>query len=180
MTNFNPMHDVDIGHKYPEVIHAIIEIPKFSAIKYELDKKTGLLKLDRFLYSSVYYPGDYGFVPQTLWDDGDPLDIIIMTNRPVFPMTLVNARVIGVIRMIDSDEKDDKILAVYDHDPRYAEIKDVKDLPKHTKDELKHFFETYKELQGKKCKVLEILDKHAAFKDIERAAKMYKEKYKKE
>ncbi len=179
MTIFNPVHDVSVGDKAPEIVHGIIEIPKDSKIKYEVDKETGMLKLDRFLYSSVYYPGDYGFIPQTLWDDGDPLDIIILTGRPVHPMTLVNARVIGVLRMEDGSEKDDKIIAVYDRDPRYEEVKSVKDLPKHVIAELKHFFETYKQLQGKKCRVLEIHDKSFAYKDIERAQKLYQEKLKK-
>ncbi len=177
MQNSNPWHSVNAGPEAPKVVHAIVEIPKDSKLKYEMDKETGLLKLDRFLYSAVHYPGDYGFVPQTLWHDGDPLDILILTQRQVYPMTLVNARVIGVLRMVDSEEKDDKIIAVYDTDPRYEEYQDVKDIPKHLVHELKHFFETYKELQGKKCKVLEILDKEAAYKDVEFAKKMYSDKY---
>lgn len=175
----NAWHDVDVGEKSPKIINAIIEIPKDSKLKFEMDKKTGLLKLDRFLYSAVHYPGDYGFIPQTLWYDDDPLDIIILTQRSVYPMTLVNARIIGVLRMVDNEEKDDKLLAVYDTDPRYEEFKDIKDLPKHMIQELKHFFETYKELQGKKCKVLEILNREAAYKDIEVAQKMYEDKYRK-
>lgn len=173
MTNFNPWHDVKIGDKAPEIVNAIVEIPKDSKIKYELDKETGMLKLDRFLYSAVHYPGDYGFLPRTLWDDGDPMDIIILTNGPVYPMTLVKVRVIGVIRMKDGDEEDDKIIAVYQDDPRYAEYKDIGDIPQHTKVELRHFFESYKELQGKKCLVLEMLGKEKAFKDIERAIEKY-------
>jgi inorganic pyrophosphatase len=173
----NPWHDVSCGEKAPEIVNAVIEIPKDSKIKYELDKKTGMLKLDRFLYSAVYYPGDYGFIPQTLWDDNDPIDIIILTNRPVYPMTLVKARIIGVLRMVDGGEKDDKLIAVYHDDPRFKEIEDVKDIPKHIIQELKHFFETYKHLQGKHCIVPEILDKTHALKDVERAIKMYKEKY---
>ncbi len=173
----NPWHDIEVGDRAPEIINAVIEIPKDSTVKYELDKKTGLLKMDRFLYSAVHYPGDYGFIPQTLWDDRDPLDIIILTGRPLYPMTLVKARVIGVLRMIDSGEKDDKIIAVYNDDPRYKEIEDVKHAPSHTIAELRHFFETYKHLQGKKCEILEVLGKDSAFKDIERAKKMYEEKY---
>ena len=175
----HPWHDVTIGNKTPKEVQAIIEIPKDSKLKYEIDKDTGLLRLDRFLYSAVHYPGDYGFVPQTLWYDSDPIDILIFTQRPVYPMTLVTARVIGVLRMFDGEEKDDKLLAVYAGDPRYEEFKDVKDVPKHMIEELKHFFETYKELQGKKCKVLEILNKESAYKDIEIAQKMYEEKFKK-
>ncbi|MCL5730138.1 MAG: inorganic diphosphatase [Candidatus Pacearchaeota archaeon] len=179
MVSINPWHDVELGEigKIPGIINAVIEIPKDSKIKYELDKKTGLLKMDRFLYSAVHYPGDYGFIPQTLWDDNDPLDIMILTGHPIYPMTLVKVRVIGVLRMIDSEEKDDKIIAVYDDDPRYKEIRDVSDVAAHTLAELKHFFETYKQLQGKQCKVLEILGKENAFKDIERANEMYNGKF---
>ena len=173
----NSWHDVSYGENAPKVVNAIIEIPKDSKIKYELDKETGLLRLDRFLYSAVYYPGDYGFIPQTLWDDKDPVDIIILTNRPVYPLTLVKARIIGVLRMIDNDEKDDRIIAVYDDDPRYKELQDIKDIPVHIVQELKHFFETYKTLQGKECKILEILDKKHAMEDIKKAIKMYEDKF---
>ena len=177
MKTLNPWHDISVGEKSPEVVNAIIEIPKDSHIKYELDKETGLLKLDRFLYSAVHYPGDYGFIPQTLWDDEDPLDIIILTNRAVYPMTLVSVRVIGVLRMIDDEEKDDKLIGVYDNDPRYKEFQSIKEIPTHILAELKHFFETYKELQGKKCKILQILDKKDALKDIDLGQKMYNLKY---
>ncbi len=177
MTTKHPWHDISIGNDAPQVVSAIIEIPKDSKIKYELDKDSGLLKLDRFLYSAVHYPGDYGFVPQTLWEDGDPLDIIILTNRALYPMTLAKVRVIGVIRMIDNGEKDDKIVAVYEDDPRYKEYQDLGDVPKHTMIELKHFFETYKELQGKKVQIPEMLGKKIAEKDIEKAMKLYREKF---
>lgn len=176
----NVWHDVEIGDKAPNVINSIIEIPKDSKLKYELDKKTGLIKLDRFLFSAVHYPGDYGFVPRTLWEDGDPLDIIILTNRSAsYPLTLVEARVIGVIRMIDNGEKDDKIVAVYESDPRYKEYQEINDVPKHYLEELKHFFETYKELEGKKCKILEFLPKEAALKDVKTAQEIYNKKFKK-
>ncbi|MFZ5955111.1 MAG: inorganic diphosphatase [Nanoarchaeota archaeon] len=168
----NPLHDITIGN-FPESINAIIEIPKNSKIKYELDKKTGLLLLDRFLYSPVHYPGDYGFIPQTLWEDNDPLDILILTNEPVYPLTIVKIKVIGVLRMIDNNEKDDKIIAVYENDPRSKEINNIKDISKHAILEIKHFFESYKELEGKKCQVIDILDKAAALKDIEKAQKLY-------
>lgn len=177
MTIKNAWHDVEIGKKAPEIVNAIIEIPKDSKQKYELDKETGMLKLDRFLYSAVHYPGDYGFLPQTLWDDNDPLDIIILTNRPVYPMTLVSVRVIGVLRMQDNGEKDDKIIGVYDCDPRYKEYQSIKDIPTHIIAELKHFFETYKQLQGKECKILQILDKQDALKDIELGRKLYNLKF---
>lgn len=177
MTIQNPWHDVSVGDKAPEIVNAIIEIPKDSQLKYELDKETGLLKLDRILYSAVHYPGDYGFIPQTLWEDGDPLDIVILTSRPVYPMTLVSVRILGVLRMVDNNEKDDKLIGVYDCDPRYKEYEGIKDIPKHTIAELKHFFETYKQLQGKECKILEILDKKDAVKDVTLGQKLYDYKY---
>ncbi len=177
MAGFNAWHDVSTGDSAPEIVNAIIEISKDSNIKYELDKESGLLMLDRFLYSAVHYPGDYGFVPRTLWDDGDALDIIVLTGRPVHPLTLARVRIIGVIRMIDSDEKDDKLIGVYHNDPRYAEFKSIKDIPQHTIKELCHFFERYKELQGKQVKVLEVLDKDAAHVDVIRGQKTYSKKF---
>ncbi|PIN93147.1 inorganic pyrophosphatase [Candidatus Pacearchaeota archaeon CG10_big_fil_rev_8_21_14_0_10_31_24] len=173
----NPWHEIDVGKESPKIVNAIIEIPKDSHLKYELDKETGMLKLDRFLYSAVHYPGDYGFIPQTLWDDGDPLDIIVLTGRPVYPMTLTSVRIIGVLRMVDSDEKDDKLIGIYDCDPRYKEYQNIGDIPKHTISELKYFFETYKELQGKKCKILKILGKEEAFKDVLLGQKLYAEEF---
>jgi inorganic pyrophosphatase len=164
----HPWHDISPGEKSPRIVNAIIEIPRDSQQKYELDKDIGILKLDRFLYSAVYYPGDYGFIPQTLWEDGDPMDIIILTNRPVYPLTLVSARVIGVIRMIDEKELDDKIIGVYESDPRYDEYNDLKDIPIHIIAELKHFFKTYKELQlqRKEVSVPEILDRKNAWEAL--------------
>lgn len=173
----NIWHEVPVGNGAPKIVNAIIEIPKDSQLKYELDKDTGLLRLDRVLYSAVHYPGDYGFVPRTLWEDGDPLDIIILSGRPVYPLTLVSVRILGVLRMIDNGEKDDKLIGVYDKDPRFSEFKSIKDIPKHTVAELKHFFETYKHLQNKKCKILEILDKETAYEDIKKAKEMYGKKY---
>lgn len=173
----HPWHDISVGDKAPEIVTAIIEIPKDSKIKFEMDKDTGLLKLDRFLYSAVHYPGDYGFLPQTLWEDGDPLDILIFTARPSYPLTLANARIIGVARMIDGGEKDDKLLAVYADDPRYKEWQSIKDIPQHFLHELKHFFETYKELENKECKILEFLDKDAAYKDVKTGQELYKKKF---
>jgi inorganic pyrophosphatase len=176
----HPWHDISPGDKSPRIVNAIVEIPRDSQQKYELDKESGILKLDRFLYSAVYYPGDYGFIPQTLWEDGDPMDIIILTNKPVYPLTLVSARVIGVIRMIDENELDDKIIGVYDSDPRYSEYNSLKNIPKHVIAELKHFFETYKELQlqGEKATVPQILDRESAWKDIEISEEKYR-KYRK-
>lgn len=169
------MDKISPGEELPKKVNAIIEIPKDSINKYELDKETGLLILDRPMYSSVHYPGDYGFVPQTLWDDGDPLDILVLTTRPVYPLTLAKVRVIGVLRMVDDGEKDDKIIGVYDSEPRFENVEDIIEIPKHNIKEIKHFFEVYKELQGKKCTIAEIKGRDAAYEDINRAIRMYKE-----
>lgn len=177
MVMINPWHDIDIGKKFPQSIKAVIEIPKDSQIKYELDKETGLLKLDRFLYSAVHYPGDYGFVLRTLWDDGDPLDLIILTHHGVYPLTLANVRVIGIISMIDDGENDEKLIGVYEDDPRFEEFQDLKDIPQHMLLELRHFFESYKELQGKRAIIPNILPKKDAYKALERAQKLYQEKF---
>jgi len=169
----NPWHDVNIGKEAPEEVNAIIEIPKNSTLKYELDKETGLMKLDRVLYSAVHYPGDYGFIPQTYWEDNDPLDIIILSSFPVYPRTIVKVRPIGVLQMVDSKESDAKIIAVYVGDPRYDDYRDVSDIPSHTLLELRHFFETYKLLQNKKVKVVSIQHASQARKNIMDAAKHY-------
>ena len=166
--------ELDLGKKSPRGINVIIEIPKDSSIKYELDKKTGLLKLDRMLFSADHYPGDYGLIPKTFCGDGDPLDVIILTNRPLLPRTLAEIRVIGVLRMVDSGKQDDKIIGVYDKDPRYKEYKDIGDIPDHVLKEIENFFETYKKLQGKKCDVKKIQKKSIAFKVIEKAINDYK------
>lgn len=173
----HPWHHVEVGTKSPEIINMIVEIPKNSRVKYELHKETGLLMLDRHMFSAVHYPGDYGFIPQTLWDDGDPLDIIIITNEPTYPLTICEVKVIGVLRMIDEDEEDDKIIAVHANDPRCKEWNDIKDIPQHFLKEFNHFFESYKQLQGKTVKVYKVLGSEAAYKDIEKGLKMYSEKY---
>jgi inorganic pyrophosphatase len=173
----NPWHDVNIGKEAPEEVSAIIEIPKNSTLKYELDKETGLMKLDRVLYSAVHYPGDYGFIPQTYWDDNDPLDIIILSSFPVYPRTIVHVRPIGVIQMIDAEENDAKIIAVYVGDPRYDSYRDMTDIPPHTLLELRHFFETYKQLQNRKVKVLSVQHASDARKYILDAMKKYKQKF---
>ncbi len=175
----HPWHDISPGKKIPEKVNAVIEIPKDSKIKYELDKETGLLKMDRFMYSAVLYPGDYGFIPQTLWEDGDPLDIFVLTHTPTYPLTICDVKVIGVIRMIDNEERDDKIIAVHSTDPRFGEWDSLKEIPQHYLAELRHFLETYKELQGKKTKVYKILGRSDAYKDIKHGIELYKKEYKK-
>jgi inorganic pyrophosphatase len=175
----NPWHDVNIGKEAPEEVHAIIEIPKNSTLKYELDKETGLMKLDRVLYSAVHYPGDYGFIPQTYWNDDDPMDIIILSSFPVYPRTIVKVRPIGVIQMVDAAENDAKIIAVYVGDPRYDGYRDMTDIPPHTLLELRHFFETYKQLQNRKVKVLSIQHASKARQFISEGMKKYKIKFSK-
>lgn len=159
-----------------ESLNVIIEIPKMSRIKYEIDKETGLIHVDRVLYSPMHYPANYGFVPQTLWEDGDPLDVLVMSHEPFFPGCLVAARPIGVLNMTDDGDSDAKILAVPVKDPRYNTIKNISDIDPHTLDEIKHFFQVYKDLQKKKVEVAEWQDKSAAEKDITTAIDAYRQK----
>ena len=173
----NAWHDVKVGDKQPQFVNAIIEIPKDSKVKYELDKETGLLKLDRYMFSAVHYPGDYGFIPQTLWEDGDPLDVFVITHRETYPMALCEVKVIGVIRMDDGGESDDKILAVHNADPRYNQWDSIEDVPKHFLSELHNFLETYKALENKQVLVYEVLPAKDAYETITRAIEMYNTKY---
>jgi inorganic pyrophosphatase len=140
--------DVPPGTNIPEVVNAIIEIPKGHRNKYEVDKATGLIRLDRHLFSSSHYPGDYGFIPQTLAEDGDPLDILVMVNEPTFSGCLIEARVVGLFRMTDNGKNDFKVLAVPDRDPLFGEFHNLKNVPSHFLKEVEHFFGTYKQLEG--------------------------------
>ena len=150
----NPWHDIAPGPHPPAQVTAIIEIPAGSRNKYELCKDTGLLRLDRVLYSAVHYPGDYGFIPQTLHEDNDPMDILVRIQEPTFPGCQIDARPIGVLRMLDKGEPDDKILAVPMHDPLHQEYFDIADLPAHYLKEVEHFFRIYKDLEGKRVEIL--------------------------
>ena len=154
---------------FPEKVHVIIEIPRGSENKYERDKESGLLRLDRPLFSSIHYPGDYGYIPNTLWEDGDPVDIIVLTNHPVYPLTLAIVRVIGMIDMEDEDENDVKIIGVYDTDPRYQDFFDIQDIQKHKLKEVVHFFESYKLLQEKQIKIIGVKEKNIAIEAILKA-----------
>ncbi|MCA9478339.1 MAG: inorganic diphosphatase [Nanoarchaeota archaeon] len=176
-TTVHPWHDLSPGEKLPEEVTAFIEVPKNSMLKYELDKESGFIKLDRVLYSAVHYPGDYGFIPQTLSEDGDPIDIIILSNFPVVPGVIVTARPIGVLEMIDDNERDEKIIAVHATDPRFERYHDIGDLSPHISLEIKNFFETYKTLQDKEVKILSIKDAAQARKDIQTAIQKYKETF---
>jgi inorganic pyrophosphatase len=170
----SPWHDVDPGEGLlPAQFIAIIEIPLGSSNKYELDKKTGLLKLDRVLHSAVYYPANYGFIPQTLADDGDPLDVLVLGAEPVYPLTLVAARAIGLMTMNDQDEVDHKIIAVHVNDPEYNSYHDVHQLPPHRLAVIKRFFEDYKSLEHKRVVVDDVLPVDYAYPVIEHSLAVY-------
>ena len=154
MTHFHPWHDLSPGNNIPREIQVFIEIPQGSRNKYELDKVSGLIKFDRLLYSSVHYPGDYGFISQTLADDDDPLDVVVITSEPTFPGCLLHARPIGVFVMSDDKGRDEKILAVPVTDPLRSEYYSLKDVRPHYLREVEHFFAVYKELEGKKIDVV--------------------------
>ncbi|MEM8565530.1 MAG: inorganic diphosphatase [Bacteroidota bacterium] len=154
----NPWHKVSVGEKCPDIVNGIIEIPQNTRAKYELDKDSGLLMMDRVIYSSMYYPANYGFIPRTYCDDQDPLDIVILSQITIVPLCIVSAKVIGVMRMLDAGEMDDKIIAVADNDMSVNHINDVSELPPHFKRELKNFFEDYKKLENKTVQVEEFQD----------------------
>ncbi len=170
----NLLHDIAPGTR--DTMNVIIEIPKNSQNKYEIDKETGLIMLDRVMHTSQQYPFDYGFVPQTLWDDGDALDVILLTTQPLVTGILVHARPIALLPMVDGGEKDEKILAVPVNDPRFADIKDLTDVNKHTLKEFAHFFLTYKQLQNKEVTLGEWQGKEAAQAAFDRACELYQQK----
>jgi inorganic pyrophosphatase len=174
---FNAWHDVSRGENLPNEVNGIIEIPKGTRAKYELDKDSGLLKLDRVLYSSVYYPANYGFIPKSYCDDKDPLDILILSQIDVVPMCIVPAKVIGVMRMLDNGEADDKIIAVAAGDPSMNHINDISELPAHFISEMRNFFEDYKKLENKTVVVEEFLNRETAIEILKDSFKMYEEKF---
>lgn len=176
--SMNLWHEVSCGKNAPDSINVIIEIQKGSKNKYEIDKETGLIKLDRAMKTSQDYPFDYGFVPQSLWEDNDPLDIVLLTTSPLVPGILVEARPIAVMRVMDCGEGDDKIIAVPKSDPRFDEIEDLGDINKHTLKEIQHFFETYKTIdEGKEVIVRGIEGKEAAVATVAKGLQMYQEKF---
>lgn len=174
----NPWHSVNPGSHVPNVVNAIIEIPKGCRAKYELDKESGLLKLDRVLYSSVYYPANYGFIPQSYCDDHDPLDILILSQIECVPMCIIEAKVIGVMQMIDGGEADDKIIAVAANDMSVNYINDISELPPHFTAEMRHFFEEYKRLENKTVQVEEFQDKEVAERIIMESFDAYQKMFK--
>ena len=173
----NLWRDILPGRSVPEEVTAVVEIPFGSRNKYELDKATGLMKLDRVLYSSVHYPGDYGFIPRTLHEDGDPLDVLVLVKEPTFPGCMIDVRPIGVLRMLDRGEPDDKILAAPLHDPYYEEFFDIADIPRHQLKEVEHFFERYKDLEGKRVQILGWEKSDVAMRIIGESIELYDRKY---
>ena len=165
----NIWHDIDSERIKPKDFISVIEITKGGKNKYELDKETGLLRLDRVLYTATHYPANYGFIPRTYADDNDPLDVLVLCQENIDPMTLVECYPIGVITMIDSEQNDEKIIAVAKKDPFLNVYKDINDLPSHISSEIMHFFEVYKQLEEKQTVVEEVLGKEEAEKIIEKA-----------
>lgn len=173
----HPWHDVNRGDNIPEIVNGIIEIPKGTRAKYELDKDSGLLKLDRVLYSSVYYPANYGFIPRTYCDDKDPLDILVLSQIDIVPMCIVEAKIIGVMRMLDNNEADDKLIAVASGDPSVNHYNDISELPPHFISEMKNFFEDYKKLENKTVVVEEFFGKDLAQKILMESIDLYEKTF---
>ena len=177
--SLNLLHDVPSGDNVPNEVTVVVEINKGSKNKYELDKATGMIKLDRVMHTGQDYPFDYGFVPQTHWHDGDPLDVVLLTTYPLVPGVLLAARPVGVMDMIDGGESDAKIIAVPVEDPRFNKIQDLEDVNPHTIEEIKHFFETYKQIQKKEVTVPTIRDAKAAKEVISEGVELYKQEFNK-
>lgn len=167
-------HELPIGKNAPESFHVVVEIPKGSTNKYEYDEDLGIFKLDRVLFSPLHYPGDYGFMPQTLGKDGDPLDGLVLVTNPTFPGIVIESRPIGVLEMVDNGDSDDKILCVPVDDIRFEEIQDLEDVQKHQLKEIAHFFEAYKHLEGKKVEIKGWHGKKRAMEIVEEAMEAYR------
>ncbi|HKL84319.1 MAG TPA: inorganic diphosphatase [Bacilli bacterium] len=176
----NIWHDMNPNRVTPELFTAIVEIPKGGSSKYELDKETGMLKLDRVLYTSTHYPQNYGFIPLTYADDNDPLDVLILSSQPLIPMTIVKCIPIGAIKMVDSGEIDEKIIAICENDPTYEKYRSINELPDHLFQEIRHFFQVYKTLEGKQTVVHQVQDRDRAIEMIEAAIAHYKVHFKKD
>ena len=173
----NAWHDIDPARITAEKFVAIIEIPKGSKKKYELDKATGLIKLDRILFTSTHYPSNYGFIPRTLADDNDPLDVLVLCSEILDPLTMVECYPIGVVKMVDNQEVDEKIIAIPFRDPVYSGYRDVSTLPQHVLHEISHFFEVYKALEHSETSVKTILDREKALEIIDASKKTYDEAF---
>ncbi len=175
----NLWHDIETGPNVPDVINTIIEIPRGSQNKFEYDKKHNLMRLDRVLFSPFHYPGDYGIIPQTLADDGDPLDALVMITNPTYPGILIEARPVGVLKMTDNNESDEKILCVATDDPRYRHTNNISDIDEHILKEIAHFFQVYKDLEGKKVEIDGWESSEKAKSMIQNSVAKYKETFKK-
>ena len=173
----NIWHDMDSSRITPENFMVVIEIPKGSKAKYELDKQSGLLKLDRILHTSTHYPANYGFIPRTYADDLDPLDVLVLCSESILPMTLIQCYPIGVITMLDNGRNDEKIIAIPFSDPTYNTYTDISELPQHIFEEMTHFFSVYKSLENKETVVDEVKSKEDALRIIEACIKNYQEKF---
>lgn len=171
----HPWHDIYVDEEViADAFPVVIEVPKGSKNKYELDKETGFLRLDRVLYSAVHYPSDYGFIPRTLCEDGDALDVLVLSQEPVHPLTIVTARALGVMRMRDDKGLDDKIIAVCVNDPAFSDYRDLEELPGHVTKEIRRFFADYKALENKEVVVDHPLPRAEALDTIREALEMYK------
>jgi len=173
----HPWHQVPIGEKAPKEFQAVIEIPKGSKVKYELDKQTGLLRVDRVLYSSVMYPANYGFIPQTLGDDHDPLDVLVLMQEPVVPLSILRVRPIGLMMMVDQGQNDEKVICIHLDDPEYRSFVAIQQLPPHRLTELRRFFEDYKKLEEKEVAVHDFLGPVDAVEAVGQSISLYREKY---
>ena len=173
----NLWHELEPGPSPPEVIYVIVEIPKGSRNKYELSKELGVLKLSRVLFSSLHYPGDYGLIPRTFCEDGDPLDVLVFNNEPTFPGCVIEARPIGVFKMFDKELPDDKILAVPANDPLFKDYRSIDDIPQHFLQEVAHFFEVYKDLEAERTRPVGWEGLASAYAQVEQAVVLYREKF---
>jgi inorganic pyrophosphatase len=172
----HPWHDVELGEAIESGFLAVIEIPKGSKVKYELDKRTGLLWVDRVLYSAVHYPANYGFLPQTYCLDNDPLDILVLGQEPVVPLCILRAKAIGMMTMVDDKGPDNKIIAIHADDPEYAHYRDISELPAHRLQELERFFLDYKVLENKTVRIEDMRGRIDAEREVREAARLYREK----
>lgn len=177
MSILHPWHEVSPGDDVPSSVNAIIEIPKGSKAKYEIDKESGLIKLDRVLFSSVMYPANYGFIPKTYCDDKDPLDILVLCSVDVYPMSIIEAKVIGVMHMIDNGEQDDKIIAVAKNDMSVNYINNLSELPPHTMKEIVRFFQDYKALERKNVTIERLFGRSYAYQVIQESIDLYQKEF---
>lgn len=173
----NLWHELEPGPDPPDVIYVIVEIPKGSRNKYELSKELGVIRLARVLFSSLYYPGDYGLIPRTYYEDEDPLDVLVMNNEATFPGCVIEARPIGIFKMLDQGLPDDKILAVPASDPLFKDYQSIKDIPQHFLREVGHFFEVYKDLEGVRTSPIGWEDRDSARAQIDHAMDLYRREY---